>query len=101
MNLVVLVVLVVENSWTGWNMKSITKHKPDVGWSILETIGLIPNFDLCNLGIILNLPILALETFRYLKTFESYGNSDLALEIAENILPDLKKIKSENHIKYY
>ena len=35
---------------------------------------------------------------KYLKTFESYGNSDLALEIAENILPDLKKIKSEKGI---
>ena len=32
---------------------------------------------------------------KYLKTFESYSEKSLAREIAEDILPELKKIKKE------
>lgn len=36
---------------------------------------------------------------KYLKTFESYGErKDLALEIAEDLLPRLKKIREEKGI---
>jgi hypothetical protein len=35
---------------------------------------------------------------KYLKTFESHGQSDLAEDIAKDILPILQKIKSEKGI---
>lgn len=35
---------------------------------------------------------------KYLKTFESYNEKSLAREIAEDILPELKKIKKEKGI---